>query len=228
MHLLRSALHHLCLGFPSSWCPVVDAKCLAFECSAFFALNIRQRTLECTIRMLLAKGPRAWGSGVSTRLAGCACCWHIWKNCSSQPGKYVCFFLIPAAILLCCQHKSAQTPGEVWVSFLALCWSAHWMAICSCCLLLPSLHRQRSGICKHQPCSPTGVTITGQCRISFPSPFKSRSDTSELGNARAEVAGPAFIVDPLWWCPDPVFACLLAAFPSGWRPSYDSHGSDSS
>lgn len=49
--------------------------------------------------------------------------------------------------------------------------------------------------------SPAGVNIAGLCGISFQSPpLKSKSNAPKLGNARAEVAGLTFDVDPVSIC----------------------------
>lgn len=168
MHTLQFALHHLCLGSPSSWCPMVDEKCLAFECSAFFALNIRQRTFECTIRMLLAKGPRTWGSGVSTRLAGCACCWHIWKNFSYHTGKYIFlfFFFFPlqfsSAVSINLQNL-LEKYGSLFLLYAGL--HTGWQSVPAVCYCISSTGRGQ-GSESSSPAAPWHVILNNGFYIS--------------------------------------------------------------
>lgn len=218
MRIPQSTLHHLCLGIP--FFLVSCGRWLAFECSAFFALNIRQRTFECTIRMLLAKGPRTWGSGVSTQVAGCACCWHIWKNFSYHTGKYMLPFFFFFFLL---QFSSAisthlQNPLEKSGSLFSLYAGLHngWQSVPAVCCCISSTGRGLGvGSETFNPAAPTGVNTAGLCRISFQSPLKSKSNAPKLGNARVEVTGLTSNVGPEFICGVILFQIvrLHTAFP---------------
>lgn len=116
---------------------------------------------------------QTWGTGVSTQVAGCACCWHTWKSFSSHTGKYLLVFgyfcfspwcnfpLLSAHI--CKTHW--RSLGLFSCSLLVCTMDG----ICSCCLLLCWLCWQRSG---RGSDTSMGVNIAGLCGISAISSFK--------------------------------------------------------
>lgn len=180
--------------------------------------------------MLLAKGPRTWGSGVSTQVAGCACCWHIWKNFSYHAGKYVllfCFFLPPCNLPL----LSAPICKTHWRS-LSLFFLLHaglhhgWQSVPAVCCCVSFAGRGLGvGSKTSSPAAPRGVNIAGLCRIAFQSPLK--SNTPKLGNTRAKVAALTFSIGPVCVCGVMLFLIVWshAAFASWQQPSYHNHGS---